>query len=260
MAYENILFEKRDRVAFVTLNRPQALNSLSPALVAELSQALAEVRADTSLKALVIQGAGKAFCAGADLKFFQEKGLSDLGALLTYVKEFNEFLFGLEELPLPVIAVVQGYALAGGLELAMACDIVLAAEDAVIGDQHVNFALMPGGGDTQRLPRKIGLPRAMALMLTGRWLSGKEAESWGLVYKAVPADRLSQELEELLGQLRGKSREAMGIIKETVRRGLELPLREAVWLEVNAFAQYLHVSSHPKEGIQAFVEKRQPNF
>lgn len=260
MAYENILFEKRDRVAFVTLNRPQALNSLSPALVAELSQALAEVRADTSLKALVIQGAGKAFCAGADLKFFQEKGLSDLGALLTYVKEFNEFLFGLEELPLPVIAVVQGYALAGGLELAMACDIVLAAEDARIGDQHINFALMPGGGNTQRLPRKLGWPRAMALLLTGRWITGKEAEAWGLVYKAVPADKLEEELESLLSDLRSKSRHALGQIKRTALEGLNLPLSAAVRLEISAASCYLATSQDVREGLAAFLERRRPTF
>lgn len=259
MGYQNILLEKRDRVARITMNRPQALNALSPELVGELAQALEEVRRDASLKALVIAGAGRAFCAGADLRFFQS-AVDHPAALVPYLNGLNEVLFGLEALPVPVIALVHGYALAGGLELVMACDIALAAEDAVIGDQHANYGLLPGGGDTQRLPRKIGLPKAMALMLTGRWLTGKEAEAWGLVYKAVPASQLEEELERLLAEIRDKSREGLAHIKRAVLRGLELPLREAVALEGRTVLEYLATSDHPRQGLQAFAEKRQPRF
>jgi len=156
--------------------------------------------------------------------------------------------------------VVHGFALAGGLELLLACDLAIAAEDARIGDQHVNFGLIPGGGCTRRLPRRIGMQRAMELLTTGRWLSGTEAAAWGLVLRAVPADRLDSELETLLAALRVKSRPGLGWIKSVTRRGQDLPLRDGVALEGLAFVQYLTTSPHPKEGIQAFKEKRQPRF
>jgi enoyl-CoA hydratase len=163
-------------------------------------------------------------------------------------------------LPVPTIALVQGFALAGGLELALACDMVIAAEDARLGDQHANFGLMPGGGSTQRLPRRIGMQRAMELLTSGRWLLGQEAADWGLVLRAVPAEALDEELEKLLASLRSKSRTGLSWIKSITQRGKDLPLREGVALEVSAFVQYFATSSHPREGIQAFKEKRQPQF
>ena len=180
--------------------------------------------------------------------------------LTPYLQQFNDCLFQLESLPVPVIAVVHGFALAGGLELMLACDMALAADDARIGDQHVNFGLMPGGGSTQRLPRRIGMQRAMDLLTTGRWLSGREAAEWGLVLRAVPSEDLPEELEKLLTPLRTKSRPGLGWIKSIALRGQSLPLREGVANEIMAFAQYVATSPHPSEGIQAFKEKRQPEF
>ena len=161
---------------------------------------------------------------------------------------------------MPVIAVVHGFALAGGLEVMMACDMALVAEESRIGDQHVNFGLMPGGGSTQRLPRRVGMQRAMELLTTGRWLSGSEAVEWGLALRAVPSDSLDEELETLLGLLRTKSRPGLGWIKSVAVRGHDLPLRDGAALEIMAFVQYFATSSHPAEGIQAFKEKRQPEF
>jgi enoyl-CoA hydratase/carnithine racemase len=257
--YHNIELHQENSVATLWLNRPSVLNALNPELLAELSSAVAEVAKDEGTKALVVRGEGRAFCAGADLIFF-DSAFNDPTAFTRYVQQLNGCLFQLEELPIPVIAAVHGFALAGGLELVLACDLALAAADARLGDQHTNFGLIPGGGSTQRLPRRIGMQRAMELLTTGRWLSGSEAAEWGLVLRAVPADALDQELEKLLAPLRTKSRPGLGWIKSITRRGQDIPLRDGIALESLAFVQYLTTSLHPREGIQAFKEKRQPKF
>jgi enoyl-CoA hydratase/carnithine racemase len=257
--YTNIKLERENGAATIRLNRPDALNALSMELLEEFSQAVADIERDESVKALVIRGEGRAFCAGADLMFF-DSVREDLARLNPYVQRLNGCLFQLEELPIPTIAVVHGFALAGGLELVLACDLAVAAANARLGDQHANFGLIPGGGSTQRLPRRIGMQRAMELLTTGRWLSGTEAADWGLVLRSVPADALDEELEKLLTSLRGKSRTGLGWIKSVTQRGKNLPLRDGVALEGSAFVQYFATSSHPWEGIKAFKEKRQPEF
>jgi len=257
--YTNIKLEIENGVATIRLNRPNALNAVNSDLLEELSDAISIVETNESVKALVVRGEGRAFCSGADLTFF-ETAFDDPSRLTSYLKKFGDCLFALEELPIPVISVVHGFALAGGLELMLACDMTLAAEDARIGDQHTNFGLIPGGGSTQRLPRRIGMQRAMELLTTGRWLSGAEAADWGLVLRAVPADSLDQELEEMLAPLRTKSRPGLGWVKSVTRRGSDLPLEDGVALERMAFVQYSTTHSHPKEGIKAFKEKRQPEF
>ena len=259
MEYTNIKLDKENAVATIRLNRPDALNALSPDLLDELSDAVSAVAEDQAIKAMVVRGEGRAFCAGADLTFF-DTAFGNPDEFSRYLKRFNSCLFQLEELPVPVIAVVHGFALAGGLELMLACDLALAADDARIGDQHTNFGLIPGGGSTQRLPRRIGMQRAMELLTTGRWLSGSEAAEWGLVLRAVAADDLDDELEALLAPLRIKSRPGLGWIKSVARRGRDLPLVDGIALESQAFVQYMTTSDHPKQGIQAFKEKRQPEF
>ncbi|MCH7843058.1 MAG: enoyl-CoA hydratase/isomerase family protein [Chloroflexi bacterium] len=259
MEYTNIKLEKENRVATIRLDRPDALNALSPELLTELSSAVAEAGGDESIKALVVRGEGRAFCAGADLTYFQST-FDDPTLLPKYATQINEILRQIESLPFPAIAVVHGFALAGGLELMMACDMVLVAEDARIGDQHVNFGLMPGGGSTQRLPRRVGLQRAMELLTTGKWISGAEAADWGLALRAVPADSLDEELETLLTALRTKSREGLALIKAVTLRGMGLSIEDGVALESHAFVQYMTTSPHPAEGIKAFIEKRQPEF
>ncbi len=259
MEYTDIKLEKADSVATLSLNRPAALNALSLELLTEFSHAVAAVGRDESVKALVVRGEGRAFSSGADLLAF-DAAFEDLSRLTRYVRQLNDCLFQLEELPIPTVAVVHGFALAGGLELMLACDLALAAADARIGDQHANYGLIPGGGSTQRLPRRIGMQRAMELLTTGRWLSGVEAADWGLVLRAVPAELLAAELEALLAQLRSKSRAGLGRIKSVARQGQDLPLREGVALEGEAFVQHFATSPHPREGIRAFREKRRPEF
>ncbi len=259
MEYSNITLSLSDRVATVKLNRPDALNALSPQLLTEFSRATAEVAADATVKALVVRGEGRGFCAGADLLYFDEV-FDDLSLLPDYVRELNGAFFKLEEMPMPTIALVHGYALAGGMELMMACDMAIVAEDARIGDQHANFGLIPGGGSTQRLPRRVGMPRAMELLTTGRWLSGSEAVDWGLALRSAPAENLEAELESLLAGLRSKSRTGLSLMKSLARASQDVPLRDGVALEGATFTHLFGTSPHPREGIRAFKEKRQPEF
>ncbi len=259
MEYTNIKLEKENQVATIRLNRPDALNALSPELIAEFSSAVGEAGEDESIKALVVRGEGRAFCAGADLTYFQTT-FGDPTLLPGYISQINDTFRQIEELPFPAIAVVHGFALAGGLELMMACDMALVAEDARVGDQHVNFGLMPGGGSTQRLPRRIGLQRAMELLTTGKWISGAEAADWGLALRAVPSESLDGELESIIGPLRTKSRGGLAMIKAVALRGMGLPIDDGIALESLAFTQYMTTSPHPAEGIKAFIEKRQPEF
>ena len=260
MAFTTIKLEKADRILTLTLDRPDALNAMNSEMLSEMQQAFVSVREDEEIKALVIRGNERAFSAGGDLKFVQQ-ALKEPKTFAEYRDRIYEGLFALEELPVPVIAVVRGYALAGGLELAMACDLVLAAEDATLGDQHINLALIPGGGNTQRLPRKIGIQKALHLMFTGGRLSGKEAEEWGLAYKSAPADKLEEEVEAILASLRDKSRPALGAIKKAVYEGWQMPnLRDAIKHETLSFTEYITTSDHPAQGVQAFMEKRTPKF
>ena len=259
MTYDTIELTVDGAIATLTLNRPDAVNALSPRMVREMTSAVESLVGLTTVKALVIRGAGRGFCAGADLKAM-EAAFDDPPALDRYLMELNDLLFRIEDLSVPVVAAVHGYALAGGLEILLACDLVIATEDARIGDQHVNFGLMPGGGSTQRLPRKVGERRAVELLLTGRWLSGREAEAWGLVTRAVPADRLEEELKTLLATLTGKSRDGLDWIKRAVSASRSMTLREGVDFEVKAFARLVATSPDPREGIEAFREKRAPRF
>ena len=259
MQYSNITLSRDDRVATIRLNRPDALNALSLEMLGELSRAISEVAEDQDVKALVIRGEGRGFCAGADLLYF-DRALDDLSLLPAYVRDLNGFLCGLEELPIPTVALVHGYALAGGMELMMACDMAIVADDARIGDQHANFGLIPGGGSSQRLPRRVGMPRAMELLTTGRWLSGTEAVEWGLAIRAVPVQSLESELETLLAGLRAKSRTGLGLMKSLARSSQDTPLRDGIALESATFTHLFGTSNHPREGIAAFKEKRQPEF
>ena len=259
MQYTNIKLNTENRVATLTLNRPDALNALSSELLAEFYDAVSVISEDETVNALVIRGEGRSFCAGADLLFF-DSAFENLSLLKPYIALLNKCFLTLENTGIPTISVVQGFALAGGLELAMACDMTIAADDAKLGDQHANFGLMPGGGSTQRLPRRVGMQRAMELLTTGRWLSGLEAVEWGLALRSTPKENLDNELETILALLRNKSRTSLSWIKSTTNKGKDLPLTSGLELEGSAFVQYFATSTHPKEGIQAFKEKREPKF
>lgn len=254
MVLETIEFRKEDRVARATLNRPDAFNALSPQLLDDLTDIFKEVRDDPEIKALVITGKGKAFCAGADLKALQ--GLfEELHLFADYLKNFNAVMLELEELPVVTIAVANGHTFAGGLELLLSCDLALAAEDAPMGDQHMNFGLM-GGPVHVQLPRRVGYQQALYLLLTGGWISGKEAEAMGLVLKAVPKERLEEELEKILSMLRNKSRDAFVHIKKAVKHGATLSLKEGFEYSALQTLSYFSTSDKPIEGINSFVAKK----
>ena len=259
MDYSNIMYLKDNQVATITLNRPDAMNALSPDLLSELQYAISIASTDQDLKALVIRGNGRSFCAGADLLFF-DSAFENLSLLNPYIQLLNQCFLDLENLAIPTVAVVQGFALAGGLELAMACDMTIVSDEAKLGDQHANFGLMPGGGSTQRLPRRIGMQRAMELLTTGRWLTGPEEVDWGLALRSTDEANLNAELESILSSLRDKSRESLSWIKSITRQGRDLSVSSGIQLESSAFVQYLATSTHPREGIQAFKEKRKPDF
>ena len=259
MVLNTILFEKRDRIAYLTLNRPKALNGISFEMMDEINQALADVHDDPEIKALVITGGGRAFCVGADINVLAG-ALDNPGQMRHFLEAINQMFFNIEALPVPVIAVVNGLARAGGFELLLSCDLAIAAEDAQIGDNHTQFGVMPGGGATQRAQRKIGIQRALELIFTSRWLTGKEAADYGIVLRSAPAEMLSDSLEEILVYLREKSRDSLGFVKRAVVQGAHLPLQDAVNLEIRYFLEYLDTSPDPKEGFTAYQEKRKPAF
>jgi enoyl-CoA hydratase/carnithine racemase len=261
MEFKDIIFEKKGHVATITLNHPEKYNALSFNCYKELMQAFEDIEKDREVKVVVIKARGKAFCAGADL--------SDLGTLAGGQKEspLTEQAKPsgrgpyevIENCTKPVIAAVQGMALAGGLELLLVCDIVIASEEARLGDQHANFGLVPGGGATQRLPRLIGIRKAKELLFTGDWISPQEAERIGLVNKVVPADKLDEAVEELCRKLVNKSYEAASAVKRLVYEGMQTDLETGLGLERKAVAA--HFSSETfKEGVKSFLEKRKPDF
>lgn len=253
-----VLYEVRDGIAHITLNRPQAMNAIGRQLMSDLDAALDRVAADEQVTAAVIRGAGgRAFSAGGDLKqLHHENMMEDAGRHLRFNGQMRDLFLKIERTPVPVVAVIEGYALAGGLEMALACDIILCRDDSQIGDQHANRFLIPGAGGTQRLPRKIGAQRAMELLFTGRRLSGPEAVAYGLALRSFPADELDAGVEQLLAQLRGKSRTGLGFMKQLVQRGLELPLREALDLERLLVQEYFSCYPDATSGVTAFNTER----
>ena len=255
MAYENILVETRGRVGLVTLNRPKALNALNDALMNELGEALAKFDADDGIGAIVITGSDKAFAAGADIGAMKDRGYMDVykGEYITRNWE------RMKAIRKPIIAAVAGYALGGGCELAMMCDILIAADNARFGQPEIKLGIIPGAGGTQRLPRAVGKAKAMDLVLTGRMMDAAEAERAGLVSRVVPADKLIDEALAAAAQIAEFSLPSVMMAKEAVNRAYESPLAEGILFERRLF-HALFATEDQKEGMAAFVEKRKPNF
>jgi enoyl-CoA hydratase len=258
MSYENILFEvKDDGVALLTVNRPKALNALNPQTLDEIDRAIDEVEQNDKIKVLVITGAGdKAFIAGADITEFPK-----MNALQAYkfAEKGQNVFFRLEQLPKPVIACVNGFALGGGCELAMSCDFIYASEKAKFGQPEINLGIIPGFGGTQRLARLVGRAKAKELCMTGEMISAEEAKNIGLVAKIFPAESLLDETLKIASALAQKSQIAIRAIKRVIDEGIGSDLRTACQLEVNAFA-LTFVSEDAREGVQAFLEKRKASF
>ncbi len=256
--YKNIVVEKRLGALWITLNRAEELNSLNLALVEEFSAAIDSVERDPSLKLIVITGAGRAFSAGGDLKEMDDGSGGYRGGAFLF-GAISKLLMRLEGLPHPVVAAVNGIAVAGGLELALACDIVVAAQSAVFGDGHVRYGLLPGGGGSVRLPRKIGINRAKYMMLTGKTFSARVLQDWGLVNEIAEDGKLIELVDGIAAELTSKSPLAMGRIKHLIDEGFEQPISAALAAEQSLCA--LHDDSFDRnEGLSAFATKRQPVF
>lgn len=254
---ETVLVDKRDKVAYATLNRPDALNGISEQMVEDLAALIEDVRTDGSIKAVVITGAGRAFSVGADIDVLT-RGFEDFDFLERYLRRLNEVLLDLEALEVPVIAAVNGLARAGGYEIALACDIVIVADQAQIGDNHTQFGVIPGGGATQRAPRKIGDQKAKELIWTAKWLDGKQAADLGFALRSVPLSQLGNAVEELLDQLRNKSRPCLAAVKRAIQQGEPLPISDAIDVEISVFMDYVRNSPDAREGFTAYLEKRTP--
>jgi enoyl-CoA hydratase len=255
MSYENIIVETRDRVGWVRLNRLQRMNALNAALMIELDRALAGFDADPAIGCIVVSGSEKAFAAGADIgamaDWDYQKVLAD-----DYITRDWE---GIRRVRKPVIAAVAGYALGGGCELAMACDIVIAADTAKFGQPEITIGTMPGFGGTQRLPRAVGKSKAMDWCLTGRMIDAAEAERSGLVARVVAADRLEAEALETAAKIASFSLPVVMKIKEAINRAYESSLAEGLLFERREFHSTFAFEDQ-KEGMRAFVAKRKPAF
>ena len=253
--YDLILVEQKERVGVVTLNRPKQLNALNPQLMQELGKALQDFDADEGIGAIVITGSEKAFAAGADIGAMKDFSYMD-AFKANYISRDWEHIRSIRK---PVIAAVAGYALGGGNELAMMCDIVLAADNAKFGQPEINLGVMPGAGGTQRLPRFTSKAKAMDLCLTARTMDAQEAERAGLVSRVVPLDKLMEEAMAVAEKIAGYSLPVVMMIKESINRAYETPLAEGVLFERRLFHSQFALEDQ-KEGMAAFLEKRKPVF
>jgi len=255
MSYENIIVDSRDGVGIITLNRPKALNALSTPLTVEMGEALDNFESDDSIGAILITGSEKAFAAGADIKEMKSKTFMD-----AYLNDFITSTWErVADCRKPVIAAVAGYALGGGCELSMMCDIIIAADNAKFGQPEINLGIIPGAGGTQRLTRAVGKAKAMDLCLTGRMMDAEEAERAGLVSRIVPAEKLQDEAMEAAKTIAGMSRPSTLICKESVNRAFETTLSEGIHFERRMF-HALFATDDQTEGMTAFAEKRKANW
>jgi enoyl-CoA hydratase len=253
---ENVLLERRGRIALITINRPDKLNALNIATRKELADTLDELRNDEEIRVVVITGAGeKAFVAGADINEFAGRTAVQQRAVM---KARNVFISA-EDFPKPLIAMINGFCLGGGCELALSCDIRIASDRAKFGQPEINLGIIPGGGGTQRMTRLIGEGKAMQLVLTGEMIDAQEAYRLGLVNEVHPAAELEAKTMEMADKIAEKSPIALAMAKTSVKNAARTALREGLDREIDLFA--LCFSSEDKEeGVRAFLEKRKPEF
>jgi enoyl-CoA hydratase len=255
MTYQNILVETRGRVGLITLNRPKQLNALNDALMDEVGYALSKFDLDDAIGSIVVTGGDKAFAAGADISAMKDWSYMDVYKSDFVTRNWER----MRTIRKPVIAAVGGYALGGGCELAMMCDMIIAADTAKFGQPEIRLGIIPGAGGTQRLPRAVGKSKAMDLVLTGRTMDAAEAERAGLVSRVVPADKLLEETLAAAAQVAEFPLQAVMAAKEAINRAFEAPLAEGMLFERRSF-HALFATEDQKEGMSAFLEKRKPGF
>jgi len=255
MTYETILVEKNDGVGVITLNRPEAMNALSEALMKEMTSALDDFEADADIGCILLTGSEKAFAAGADIKEMQSKSYMD-----AYLEDFiSRNWERVTTCRKPTVAAVAGYALGGGCELAMMCDFIICADTAKFGQPEITLGVLPGAGGSQRLTRLVGKSKAMDMCLTGRMMDADEAERAGLVSRIVPADELLEDAMKTAAKIAAMSRPAAMMVKESVNRSYETTLAEGVRFERRLFHSAF-ATEDQKEGMEAFATKRKPEW
>jgi len=255
MTFDNILTEVKDNIAVITFNRPEALNALNAKMIIEMGHALDQFEADDNVHVIVLTGSEKAFAAGADIKEMADKTFND-----AYL---GDFISGpwerIDSCHKPVIAAVSGFALGGGCEMAMMCDLIVASDTAKFGQPEITLGIVPGIGGTQRLTRAIGKAKAMDMVLTGRMMDAREAEAAGLVARVVAKDKLLDEAMSMAATIASFSRSTVMMAKESVKRSFETTLSEGVRFERRLF-HACFATYDQKEGMAAFIEKRKPKF
>ena len=257
MAYENINYQVEDGIATITFNRPKALNALNAALLDEFSKALDEIAADEDIRVLILTGAGdKSFVAGADIT---ELATYNSLTAKTFSQKGHAIIAKLQALPIVVIAAVNGFALGGGTEIAIACDFIYASDNAKFGQPEINLGLIPGFGGTQRLPRLIGPNMAKELVFTGKMISSAEAQQFGLANKVVPQDELLEEVMRTAREIASKGKVSLRAAKQAINYGLNTDLATGIHIEVEGFGM-CYASSDAEEGTSAFLEKRKAAF
>ncbi|MCF8025734.1 MAG: enoyl-CoA hydratase/isomerase family protein [Desulfobacteraceae bacterium] len=257
MAYETILFDTTDAIAKITVNRPKALNALNSQVVDELLAAVEEIEKNEDIRVLIITGAGeKVFVAGADITELAK--LNPVSAK-HFASQGHKLMLKLESLSIPVLAAVNGFALGGGLELALACDFIYASENVKVGQPEIDLGIIPGFGGTQRLARIVGKNMAKEMILTGMRLSAEEAEKKGIVNRVVPAAELMETAEKSARSIAKKGRVSVYAAKQAINNGLDTDLKNGCEIEINSFALCM-ASPDANEGTTAFLEKRQPEF
>ncbi len=256
MSFQTVELTREGAIATLALNRPDALNSLNALMIRELGECLASIRDDSSIRCLLVTGSGKAFAVGADIKEMSERG-PETGRTMS--EEGQRVFQSLEDLPFATIAVVNGFALGGGLELALACDFIVASEKAKMGTPEVSLGLICGYGGTQRLSRIVGRSRARLITLTGDVYTAEQMEKWGVVALTFEPAELMGQAKKIAQKIAERSPRAIRFTKEAIRRGVELPQTEGLKLEAELFGQVFR-SDDKREGIAAFLEKRAPQF
>ncbi len=258
MEFKNLLADlEGGPIGQITMNRPNALNALNTSTFDELNAVLDTIEKNSQLRVLIITGAGKAFVAGADIAEMQNKTSEEAKAFAEYGQRTFDRI---QRLGIPVIAAINGFALGGGLELAMACDIRIASTKAKMGQPEVNLGLIPGFGGSQRLPRIVGIGNALYMLLTGEMIDAGEALRIGLIWKVTEPEELMSEVRRIAEVILSRGPLAVNLLKQTIHEGMQMPLAEGLKLEAARFGKPFGMGSQGWEGMSAFLEKRKPNW
>ena len=257
MNYNNLLYDKEDGIGIVTINRPKSLNALNGEVYTELYEIFQEIEDDQDVHVVILTGSGeRAFVAGADIAEMQPQSSVEIRNFADKIRKAYDRIYTMSK---PVIAAINGFALGGGCELAMCCDLRIASENAKFGQLEINLGIIPGGGGTQRLARLVGMTRAKELIYTGDIIDAKTAFMMGLVNKVVPPDSLMTEAKELARKMLSKSSIALSLAKKAINSGADMNLSSGLDLEAECFARCF-ATEDQKEGMKAFLEKRKPQF